>query len=450
MKNRLSIFRAFLFFLVSFLFYTCKPASAEYKSEAANPAFLHRSLSQLTDVIVYDIFSPPVASRIYAYASIAGYEALLPDFPECRTLAGQLNGLEATPSPEAGKEYSFPLASARALLQTGKALIFSEDKMEAFENEILKEFKNIGVPDDVFERSVAYGDAVSKHILAWANKDNYKQTRTAPKYTIQDDPGTWKPTPPAYMDGIEPHWKDIRALVMDSSMQFAPPPPTAFDPDKKSRFFEETMEVYAALKVEDSLRSERLAIASFWDCNPYVSHQVGHVMFATKKITPGGHWMGIARLAAQSAGKNIMESAEAYVLTSIALMDGFISCWDEKYRSNLIRPETVINAYIDESWLPALQTPPFPEYTSGHSVISRAAATALTSLYGDNFSFVDSVEVRFGLPQRSFPSFYKASEEAAISRLYGGIHYRPAIENGVKQGQKVGDYVVENVKLRKG
>src|SRR5690606_28998862 len=204
MKNRLSIFRAFLFFSISFLFYTCKPASAVYKSEAANPAFLHRSLSQLTDVIVYDIFSPPVASRIYAYASIAGYEALLPDFPECRTLAGQLNGLEATPSPEAGKEYCFPLASARALLQTGKALIFSEDKMEAFENEILKEFKNLGVPDDVFERSVAYGDAVSKHILAWANKDNYKQTRTAPKYTIQDDPGTWKPTPPAYMDGIEP------------------------------------------------------------------------------------------------------------------------------------------------------------------------------------------------------------------------------------------------------
>jgi len=143
-----------------------------------------------------------------------------------------------------------------------------------------------------------------------------------------------------------------------------------------------------------------------------------------------------------------MKSSETYALTTIALADAFISCWDEKYRSKLVRPETVINRMVDEDWAPALQTPPFPEYTSGHSVISRAAAVALTSIYGDNFAFDDNTEEEYGLPTRSFKSFLEASDEAAVSRLYGGIHYAPACFNGVAQGEKVGDFVVSKVKLK--
>ena len=195
-------------------------------------------------------------------------------------------------------------------------------------------------------------------------------------------------------------------------------------------------------------KEDRTAIAKFWDCNPYVSHHTGHVMFATKKITPGGHWIGITSIATRQAGSDFMETVAAYTLTSIALFDGFISCWDEKYRSNLVRPETFINQFIDEDWLPVLQTPPFPEHTSGHSVISRAAAVALTSLYGDDFAFTDTTEEEYGLPARSFTSFFHASDEAAISRMYGGIHYRPAIYEGVKQGEAVGKYVVDQLQLR--
>ena len=141
-----------------------------------------------------------------------------------------------------------------------------------------------------------------------------------------------------------------------------------------------------------------------------------------------------------------MKTAETYAMTSIALFDGFISCWDEKYRSNLVRPETVINRKIDEDWLPHLQTPPFPEYTSGHSVVSTAAAVTLTNIYGDKFAFVDSTEVEYGLPPRSFTSFLDASQEAAVSRLYGGIHYRPAIDYGVDQGREVGKLLINRVK----
>jgi PAP2 superfamily len=135
-------------------------------------------------------------------------------------------------------------------------------------------------------------------------------------------------------------------------------------------------------------------------------------------------------------------------MVSISLIDGFISCWDEKYRSKLIRPESYINQYIDENWLPILQTPPFPEYTSGHSVISGAASVALTHLFGENFSFTDSTEVVFGLPVRKFESFYQASSEAAISRMYGGIHYRPAVEEGLNEGKLLGSFVLSKIQTK--
>jgi hypothetical protein len=175
----------------------------------------------------------------------------------------------------------------------------------------------------------------------------------------------------------------------------------------------------------------------------------GHVMFATKKISPGGHWMNITRLACKKASADFVQSAEAYALLSVTLIDGFISCWDEKYRSKLIRPESYINEYIDEDWVPLLQTPPFPEYTSGHSVVSSASAVTLTKLFGENFSFLDSTETEYGLTARSFESFLDASKEAAISRLYGGIHYRPAVENGFIEGTAIGNFVISRIKTRR-
>ena len=418
----------------------------DYKPKVDNADFIHRSIKQVTDVIVHDIFSPPVASRIYVYMSVAGYEAAIPEHPKYLSLAGQLNGLEPGPKPESDLEYCFPLASVEAMLTVGKALVFSEDKMDAFYGEIMQDFRDTGIPDEVFERSIDYGRDVAKHVLAWSGKDNYKQSRSFPKYTIEDDPSTWKPTPPAYMDAIEPHWAKIRTFAIDSCAQFKPAGPTSFSTDENSTFFKEAYEVYSVGK---NLSHEQREIASFWDCNPFVMNVKGHVMFATKKISPGGHWLGITQIACKKVNADFLKSMEAYTRVSVALMDGFISCWDEKYRSKLIRPESFINEYIDEDWVPLLQTPPFPEYTSGHSVVSSASAVTLTKLFGDNFSFVDSTEVEFGLPARSFNSFNEASAEAAISRLYGGIHYRPAIDHGFVEGTDLANYILDKVQTRR-
>jgi hypothetical protein len=318
--------------------------------------------------------------------------------------------------------------------------------MEDFEKDLMDRIKAEGISKKVFQNSLTYGEQVADHILQWASKDMYSQTRTYPKFAVNQDPARWQPTPPDYMDGIEPHWNEIRPLVIKSAQQFAPPPPTPFDMNPNSPFYKEVMEVYKALDGED--REERIAISKFWDCNPYVSQHIGHVMYAIKKITPGGHWMGIVGVACQTAEADFGSSLEAYAMTSIALFDAFISCWDEKYRSNLIRPETVINKYIDENWVPGLQTPPFPEYTSGHSVISRASAIVLTHLFGEEFIYEDTVELEFGLPSRKYSSFIEASEEAAMSRLYGGIHYMPAIKYGVEQGEQVGKWIVSNIQTK--
>jgi hypothetical protein len=406
---------------------------------------LHGSVKQVTDVIVHDIFSPPVAARIYAYMTIAGYEAAIQGDNKYRSLAGQLNGFEAVPQPEPGLEYSYELASIHALLRVGRTLVFSEDKMDVFYDSMMTQFRQSGMSQEVFERSIAYGTKVSDHVLAWASKDNYKQTRSFPKYTILSDPATWKPTPPAYMDAVEPHWNKIRTFGIDSAGQFKPAPPTPFSSDKKSPFYKEAIEVYEMAK---NLSDEQKQIANFWDCNPFMLNVKGHVMFATKKISPGGHWMNITNVACKKAKADFKQSAEAYVRVSVALVDGFISCWDEKYRTRVIRPESFINQFVDQDWVPLLQTPPFPEYTSGHSVISAASAVTLTKLFGENFAFTDSTEIEFGLTARSFKSFIEASEEAAISRMYGGIHYRPAVVNGMTEGRALGEYLLQKIRTR--
>lgn len=441
------MFRLLTAISILVVLFSCKKENKDYGLIANDPTIYHASVKALTDVIVHDIFSPPVASRIYAYASVAGYEGGRRIDSTCISLAGQIDHFAEVPAPEVGTAYCWPMVSTLAFLNTGKVLIFSEDSLQNAINRALDFYQKTGMPNDIFERSKSYAKVVSDHIIAWSAKDNYKQSRSYPKYSLQKDPATWQPTPPGYMDGIEPSWNKIRTMVMDSASQFKPEPPNVYNvKDKNSPFYKDMMETYLAVKNADKEQTE---IANFWDCNPYKLNVTGHVMHATKKITPGGHWINIVAVAGKKANADFIKTIQSYALVSIALYDAFISCWDEKYRSNLVRPETVINENIDPEWLPMLQTPPFPEYTSGHSVASSSAAVIMTKLYGDNFAYDDDTEVEYGLPVRSFKSFYAAGDEASISRLYGGIHYRPAIENGVRQGKAIGDLVVNAIKCKK-
>lgn len=435
-------------FLITFMV-TCNFIIAgvpRWKSKTENADYIHRAIKEITDVMVYDIYSPPVASRTYAYISVAAYQTLIHEDPKYITLAGQLHGLEPAPEPENDKEYSYTLAAVHAILAVGKSLVISEEKVNDFEKAVMIEFKADGIPGDVYDNSVAYGQKIADYILTWVSKDNYKQTRSLPAYTVSQDPSTWKPTPPVYIKAIEPHWNRIRTFIIDSAQEFKPVHPPAFSTDTSSAFYETAMEVYRQVNKNTPEQDE---IANFWDCNPFKVNQRGHVMYAVKKISPGGHWMNIIRLVCQKANAGPVQSAETYACVATTIADCFISSWDEKYRSVVVRPETYINKYVDPAWRPVLQTPPFPEYTSAHSLISSGAAVVLTKLFGPHFAFTDSTEAEFGLPNRSFKSFMAASEEAAISRFYGGIHYLPAVRYGQVVGTEVGEYVIKKIKTRK-
>jgi len=408
----------------------------------------HESVDKVVEIMVHDIFSPPVASRIFAYPNIAAYEIIAQQNDMYLPLENQLTDLTAIPKADASKPINYQLAALIAHIDLSRQLIFSEKTIETYRDSLYQVWESKNLSE--FNNSKEYGLEVANYIALWLDKDNYKQTRTMSKYTVDsDDPERWQPTPPAYMDGLEPHWSKIRPFVIDSAAQFKPLPPPLFSMEKDSEFYKELKEVYDISNqiTENGDDSEEVEIAQFWDCNPYVSVTRGHLMFATKKITPGAHWIGICKIACKKTDSDFDKTVYAYTKTAIALADAFISCWDEKYRSNLIRPETLINEHIDENWKPILQTPPFPEYTSGHSVASGAAAVALTDVFGDNFAFDDDTEMIYGLPIRSFSSFNQAADEAAISRMYGGIHYRAAVEIGVKQGRDLGKFVVDNLEM---
>ena len=419
---------------VLFLLAGCRSVE-EQKALVRDSQYYHAAQKSLTDVIVRDIFSPPVASRIYAYPSIASHEVLCWAEPALglRSLAFRLRGL--TPAPPPHEDISFELAAIHAFFEVGKDLIYSREILVARRQELYQTLRDQGVGRRIFERSTRYGELVAGHILRWASQDQYRQTRNLPKYTVLDSLHLWKPTAPDYLEGIEPHWGKIRPMVMDSSNQFPPVRPATVDLKPNSPFYQQLTDVWQA---QYNLTKDQTEIAKFWDCNPYVSHHHGHAMFAVKKITPGGHWMNIATLAARHARISFAQSARVHALVSITLFDGFISCWEEKWRSVLVRPETLVHSYLDAQWTPLLQTPPFPEYTSGHSVISRAAAEVLTELFGENFAYTDTSEMEYGLPARRFESFVSASQEAALSRFYGGIHYMMAVDQGLDQGKKVG------------
>lgn len=404
---------------------------------------LRRAESAITDIMVHDIFSPPVASRIYLYTNIAAYEVLVKERPQqWASLHGQVKGFPEIARPR--KAISFPVASVYAFLLVGKKLVFSDSAMQDSIRAILGGLRAVAA--DRYKASLEYGQQVAAAIIAWAETDQYKETRRLPRYRISRKKDKWIPTPPVYMAAVEPYWNKIRPITLDSADQFRPPTAPPFSTDSTSPFYRAAYDVYHTV---NTLSTGQKDIANFWDCNPFAVTTEGHLSYATKKISPGGHWIAIVTTVSRQRHSDIIETAAAYAITSIAIFDAFISCWDEKYRSNVVRPETYINSYIDEGWHPLLQTPPFPEYTSGHSIVSTVSATVLTPIFGANCAFNDDTERPFGLPEKHFVSFQQAAQEAAVSRLYGGIHYRAAIEAGQVSGRQIGEWVIKKIKLRR-
>lgn len=410
------------------------------KSPAFSTADYVRALKNATDVMVNDVTTPASAARYYAYINLAANETLALFDEGQPSFVGVLNQLNVIKVDSSLLQRSDPsLAPILAVYKTGMRLLPSGYILQKNLDSLKIIAAKNKLPAARIQATVALVDSIVKKVLAYAAADGFLKLSRYKKFTPRKGDEYWQPTPPGFISAIEPYWNTIRTFILDSCSQFNGGPPNTYNPDTSSDFYKELKEVYDIGKARDK---EQSTIAMFWDCNPFALQQVGHLEFGLKKISPGGHWMGITGIVSQKKKLPLRDAVYAHTLVSVGMADAFMSSWDNKYKYNRVRPETAIKRLIDQNWNPLLQTPPFPEYTSAHSVISTTASIILTHLFGEHFSFTDDTELEFGLPARKFESFISASKEAAISRLYGGIHFRDAIENGIIEGQQIGNFVV--------
>lgn len=401
-------------------------------------------LFHVTEVMVTDVAAPPTAARFYAYTTLAAHLAYdLSATNHNKNLLDHSN-VSIAVVPEAKPEIHPEFVAVYTMLEVGKNIMPSGKQLGSKQEELIRTFqKSKWISKKVIEANKAFAMEVAAIVLDIAKKDGYGRLSTYTRYSPKSKEGHWYPTPPAYMAPVEPEWRTVQTFFLKNLKEYKPNPPAAFDLSEGSSFKNQLMEVWETSK---SLNPEQELIANFWDCNPFKVDFSGHMAIGIKKISPGGHWIGITGIASKKAKLDWEKMLYIHALVAMGLHDAFVSCWEEKYDSDRIRPESAINKYLDPAWRPLLQTPPFPEYTSGHSVISRTSAEILTAFFGENFDFVDTSEVYFGLPERAFKSFLQASDEAAISRMYGGIHFMDAIENGSKQGEKIGKYILDRVR----
>ncbi|MEO5603949.1 MAG: vanadium-dependent haloperoxidase [Cyclobacteriaceae bacterium] len=397
----------------------------------------------LSEVMLHDVTSPPAASRVYAYALMGAYEAAFFGKGSLPDINSKLNVNPAIEAPARPKNFNVSFCANYTLLEVGRNIMPSGFLLDEKKRLLIDYFKKTGMLSErEISQHVKYSLEIAKQVVQYAKSDHYNKLSTYTRYTPKKGEGHWYPTPPAYMAAVEPQWQTVRPFFIDSASQFSPSPPAPFSKDSASSFYRQMKEVYAISKTLTDAEKE---MANFWDCNPFAVAFSGHMAIGLKKISPGGHWMGITGIACRKADLSLDSAILIHTLVATTLHDAFISCWQEKFSSDRIRPEAAINKYLDSEWRPLLQTPPFPEYTSGHSVASSSVAVVLTYLLGNNFSFTDTSEIYFGLPEREFKSFNDAANEAALSRLYGGIHFRDACEQGVAQGRRIGQFVLNNL-----
>ena len=422
--------------LALFLLFTASISCRTDKNIKLSASYLHAWNEALQAGVMNDFFSPPVAARMNAYPNLMAYLVLHQG--EKSSLATQIkNG----PQLPALKSKEIDLVALYAFYFVAKKMVYSYQMLDTYLTQFDTELTKEGFTEGQLSEAKKEAEEMAKTFLAWIALDNYKKSRSDTKYTLRTEAGSWKPTSPDYFDALEPNWETIRTFYLDSSAQFTyryQPHPFNMT-DKNSAFYKEVMEV---MNQVDRTDSSELNIAKFWDCSPIEPRHKSHSTFADKKLTPGGHWLSIGRTLSKFKKEDLLAASYMYALLSTSIHDGFVACWDAKYYYNYIRPSTAIQDNINSKWYSLILTPNFPEYPSGHSVISGVASTVLASIYGANLAYQDKSEEPFGMAARSFPSVDSACKEAAMSRFYAGIHFRKAIEDGQLMGKDIGHFIL--------
>ncbi|MBK8250732.1 MAG: vanadium-dependent haloperoxidase [Gemmatimonadetes bacterium] len=453
----------------------------------ADPQLVAQWLRSSLSFVRSERLGPPVASRISAYASLAIYEGYAADPASgLRSLGGQLNGWTAPPVPTDPVDGAIVAAVAERLVMDSlfrDGFAATRRTVDSLGAAQVAARVAAGVSEAVRATSEQHGAVLAAALLGWAASDGFFESRAR----TWDAPGgrdRWQNTStpdqlvPIQLSGetdivmpanpgvamdleragerfvltnrpknaagttlptfnpvrpTEPLWGTLRPFVIRDGDECAAPPPPTYSEKPGTPFYQMGREFADSMAVLDSTRRN---IALFWADNPVATG------------TPSFHWISVVNQMIARRDLTAAAAAELYALTSIAIADAFIGCWKEKYRSLVVRPVAWMQRVIDPKFATVIPTPPFPEYTSGHSVQSAAAVQVLKAIVGDTVAFVDSTQVDVGHPPRPFANFTAALNEVAVSRIYAGVHYLPAVVDGVVQGVCIGDRVMSRLKTR--
>jgi hypothetical protein len=428
--------------LYATVLFSCKssvlPAPADYELAIAW-AGMSTSITQTTPAN-----SPTFASRAFGYIGLTMYESIVQGYPTHESVAPQLNGLGVLALPEPGLNYHWPLA-----LNAGQAEILrliyvqtgdeNKKRIDSLEAVMLTRFQSVLNDDSLVNRSVDYGKKIAAQIFEWSKTDGGHRgylNNFDKKMEIRKGPGFWQP--PLYAQSfshfpLHPHWGKNRTFLVSDSMMEAPVP-LLYDTIPGSPYYEQFRMVYEKRK---NLSDTEKEAALWWGDDPDLS------------FTPPGHSYSLGSIAIKKAKPDLITCAETYARIGIAVADAFRNCWKWKFLYYTERANTYIPTHMDPEWESFWPDPPFPAFPSGHAIQAAAAATVLTDLYGDSFAFTDSSHVgrpadelrKVEFKARSFASFWKAAEETALSRFYGGIHIPMDNEKGLEKGKEIGENV---------
>lgn len=449
---------------------------------APDPQMVAQWMRSSLSFVRAERLGPPVASRISAYAGVALYEGYAADSASALvSLSGQLNGLPPLPVAREAVDGAITAAEVErvvldSLFRDGFAS--TRRTIDSLAKAQVAARVAAGVSTKMRDASLAHGSALGAAILAWAaadgfyaqlgkvwtppvGRDKWVNTATPDQYVplmisgetdlvrpsnpnaameldragerwvFTNRPKEAKPTTLPVFNPVKPtapFWGELRPFVISSGDECAAPAPPAYSERPGSPFWTMAREFYDTVS---ALTPEKKQIALFWADNPVATG------------TPGFHWVSVANQMVAKRGQTAAQAAEVYALMTVAIADAFIGCWRGKYLTNVVRPVTYVHRVFDKDYQTVFPTPPFPEYTSGHSVQSAAAVAVLERFVGDAIGFIDSTQVDVGHAPRPFASFRAARDEVALSRLYGGVHYLPAIVDGVKQGECIARRVLQ-------
>ena len=374
-------------------------------------------------------------ARPFAYSGIALYESVVPGMPGYKSLEGKVNNLSGLPDTEPGRAYHWPSSANAALAFMNKKMFPTTNaaniiSIDSLENALNTQYQSM-VDAATINRSIAFGKAVAEKIFEWAQADG--SLHASDPYTPPVGDGLWVPTAPGFANASTPYWGNLRTIVPGSGENARPAAPFPYSTVPSSDFYKMVKQVY---DVSQTLTPEQTAMALYWRDVP--------------GVTTPGHYVSILKQVLENDKPMLDKAAVAYALSGITVYDAAISSWQTKYHYNLVRPITYIrNVLGHTTWNSLLGTPPHPEYSSAHAVLSAAAADAFTYLFGKNYNFTDHTYDYLGMAPRSFNSFKAFGEDAGNSRLYAGIHYQPSIDLGLQEGRKVAQNIINKLKVLK-